>query len=344
MPSATSSPPRTSSRSSRCPGTTSADDRAPPRPTIADAVAARWPGGCIGSTCRYSRLRSNSSTSTATTSSSAPATVPPSRWSCPGAPGTCATASRRCAMRGTSSTPISDRNGSAPPPARCCARFWPGWPAGTAPRQTACTAILLFLNMLRGGSAFTIIVNRPSCIHRSNRILYARPRLPVSRRFLDGVRTRALQARGPGDDCRPPCRRAADRRRRRARARAPSSAWPERRSSRRLRTDSEIRELYRGSSPPCCPAKRTSGSCPWRRRPAAARWSRWARRRARYRHRRGDRHPGRRPVGRGPRGRLTGRRRPAWDSVAHSRACRAILTRSFGTRCSTSSTNHGRAA
>jgi hypothetical protein len=65
---------------------------------------------------------SSSSTSTGTTWSSAAATARPSRWSCARrARATSATATRRCATPGTSSTPTSGRRGGPGQPP-CCGR------------------------------------------------------------------------------------------------------------------------------------------------------------------------------------------------------------------------------
>ncbi len=63
------------------------------------------------------------------------------------------------------------RRASARSAARPCGRSWRGWPAGTATRRTARTAMSLFLIMLRAGSADTIIARRLWCI---------RPSIPIS--------------------------------------------------------------------------------------------------------------------------------------------------------------------
>ena len=76
------------------------------------------------------------------------------------APATSATATRRCATPGTSSTPTSGRIGWAGPagwPGRRCVR----WPGGTPRRAAGPTAMWRILNMLRGESGATIIVRLP---------------------------------------------------------------------------------------------------------------------------------------------------------------------------------------
>ena len=97
--------------------------------------ACRWSDGSIATTCRCSRSPSSSSTSTTfdlvvSTSHCAAKSVVPGR-----ARGTSATASRRCAMPGTSSTTTSDRTGSDGSAAVAQPASCGGWRAGT--RRTA---------------------------------------------------------------------------------------------------------------------------------------------------------------------------------------------------------------
>ena len=95
-----------------------------------------------------------------------------------------------------------------------------GWPAGTATRPTASTAMSLSLIMLRAGSADTIIARRPWCIRRSTRSFFH----PDGRRRPSDTRS-IVSALVPYkridiaiDACRLR-RRAAEDRRRRPRAR-----------------------------------------------------------------------------------------------------------------------------
>ena len=79
---------------------------------------------------------------------------------------TSATATRRCAMPGISSTPISARIRSEDCRAGCCGRSWRAGPVGPRRRRHGSTAFSRTLNMLRAGSADTIIAGRPLCIRQ----------------------------------------------------------------------------------------------------------------------------------------------------------------------------------
>ena len=124
----------------------------------------RAPGASTATTCRSFRPPSSSSTSTVTISSSAAATA----RSSPSSVGPrharlllpLADALRLGSVPGV----LRPRAGRGVPEPAAAARSWPRWPAGTPPRQAVWTAFSRTLNMLRGGSADTIIAGRPSCI------------------------------------------------------------------------------------------------------------------------------------------------------------------------------------
>ena len=96
-------------------GSVSPPHRAAPDRHVVRAVAARRRRGTTVSTCRSSRPRSSSSTSIDydLVISTQPLRGQVGR-ACPGAPRTSATATRRCATPGISSTRISGRRRSAP--------------------------------------------------------------------------------------------------------------------------------------------------------------------------------------------------------------------------------------
>ncbi len=77
---------------------------------------------------------------------------------------TSATATPRCATPGISSARTSARTRWASSGAACSARCWRIWLGGTPQRPGVWTAFLRTLNMLRAGSADTIIADRPLCI------------------------------------------------------------------------------------------------------------------------------------------------------------------------------------
>ena len=209
-------------------------------------------------------------------------------------------------------------------------------PLGSRHGSTACTAISLFLNMLRGGSRCTIIASRPSCIHRSIPSSSRRDRVarqpaaflivsalvPYKRVDLAMIAARragvALTVVGDGPE-RARLERAG------RRSASSSSGW---------QTDEEIRELYRSVDRDDAPRRRglrhRAASRP--RRAAARSWRSAAAARSR-------RSSTARPAcwsttwrSRRSRTACASRAPRTWDTGAHSRACRAVLARSLRAR------------
>ena len=256
------------------PGIRVAGDRAAPDSHVGRAAAARRRAGLPALPAASSRRRSSSSTSTATTSSSAPATARPRRSWRPGAPGTSATASRRCGTPGTSSTRISARRGwAAAGSAAMPAGAARGWPGGTAPRPAASDRYVAISHYVAG--RIRRYYNREAqwCTRPWTPAFYSPDGRPPEALRPGGVCAGPVQAHRPGHRGRPARRHAARRswatgpeRARLLSARdAPApmcSSWdasPTRRSG----------TCIGAPRPWCCRARRTSASCPWRRRPAA---------------------------------------------------------------------------
>ncbi len=142
-----------------------AGHRAPPRSARRSSSGCPRPSGATGSSCRSSPPPSSCSTSTASTWSSARATARSSRSSGRAGRSTSATATRRCAMPGISSTPTSVRRRSGTRRSRLLRPVMAAlarWDRRHGrPRRPLSSPIR---SMLRSGSADTIIASRPSCI------------------------------------------------------------------------------------------------------------------------------------------------------------------------------------
>ena len=99
------------------------------------------------------------------------------------APATSATATRRCATPGTSSTPTSARSGSGRASRLAAAGAAPAGPLGRRARAAGPTAMWRILNMLRGASGATIIASAPWSRRRWIRCS-SRRRLAAPSRYL----------------------------------------------------------------------------------------------------------------------------------------------------------------
>ncbi len=221
------------------------------------------PGATTGTSCRSFPPRPRPSTSTSTTWCSAAATAPSSRSCGPGAPATSVTATRRCATCGTSARRTSARNGSVARGPGRSGRCSPGWPAGMSPRFRASTAISRIPSTLRGGSPDTIIAG-PTVVPPPVDTGFFHPDgRPAGDVCPGGVGPGAVQAARPRHR-RLPARRdpAVHGRAGAGDATAAGPGWRTASSGWVLRSDEEIRELYRACAMVLLPGEEDFGIVP----------------------------------------------------------------------------------